>query len=139
MNIRDDLKQLKTDLRTLRKFGLIVGGIFAALGALFLLRHKAHWPYFTWPGVALVLFGAIVPRALKWIYFGWMSVAFVLGFVMAHVILTLFFFLVVMPIGLVARISGKDFLSLKLDRAAKSYWIPREKKARTAAQYEQQF
>jgi Saxitoxin biosynthesis operon protein SxtJ len=139
MNIRDDIKQLKTDSRDLRKFGLMVGGVFAVLGLLFLLRHKGHWPYFLWPGVALVLFGAIIPRALKWVYVAWMSVAFVLGYVMAHVILTLFFFLVITPIGLVARLFGQDFLSLKLDRAAKSYWLPRGPKAKSPADYERQF
>ena len=30
-----------------------------------------------------------------------------------------------MPIGLVMRAFGKDFLRLKLDRDAKSYWIDR--------------
>ena len=139
MNIREDIKQLKTSARDLRKFGLMVGGVFAVLGGLMLLRHKAHYPYFLWPGAVLVLFGAILPRALKWIYIAWMSVAFVLGFVMAHVILTLLFFLVITPIGLVARLMGKDFLSLKLDRAAKSYWIPREKKPKSAADYSRQF
>ena len=28
MNIRDDIKELKTDAKTLRKFGLVVGGVF---------------------------------------------------------------------------------------------------------------
>ena len=139
MNIREDIKQLKTSDRELRKFGLMVGGVFAVLGLLFLWRHKAHYPYFLWPGAVLVLFGAILPRTLKWIYIAWMSVAFVLGFVMAHVILTLLFFLVITPIGLVARVVGKDFLSLKLDRAAKSYWIPRGSKTKSAADYERQF
>ena len=139
MNIRDDLKQLKADPRTLRKFGLMVGGAFVALGLLFLLRHKAHWPYFVWPAAALMAFGAILPRTLKHVYLVWMSVAVVLGSVMSLVILTLFFFLVMMPIGLFARLFGKDFLSLKLDRAAKSYWIPREKKVKSVAEYERQF
>jgi len=139
MNIREDIKQLKTSDRDLRKFGLMVGGVFAVLGFLFLLRHKAHYPYFLWPGVALVLFGALLPRGLKWVYIAWMSMAFVLGFVMAHVILTLFFFLVIAPIGLVARLFGQDFLSLKLDRAAKSYWIPRPQKPKSPAEYERQF
>jgi hypothetical protein len=139
MNIREDIKQLKTSDRDLRKFGLVVGGVFAGLGALFLWRHKAHYPYFLWPGVALVSVGVILPRALKWIYVAWMSIAFVLGFVMAHVILTLLFLLVITPIGLLARLTGKDFLSLKLDRAAKSYWLPREQKVKTAADYERQF
>jgi hypothetical protein len=139
MNIRDDIQQLKTDDRALRKFGLMVGGVFAVLGFLFWLRHKAHYPYFLWPGAALILLGAILPRTLKYVYIAWMSVAFVMGFMMAHVILTLFFFLIITPIGLIARVFGKDFLSLKLDRGAESYWIPRGQKAKSPADYERQF
>jgi hypothetical protein len=139
MNIREDTKQLKTDDRDLRKFGLMVGGVFAVLGLLFLWRHPGRSPYFLWPGGVLIVAGAILPRALKWVYIGWMSVAFVLGFVMAHIILTLFFFLVITPVGLLARLFGQDFLSRKLDHAAKSYWIPREKKVKSPAEYERQF
>jgi hypothetical protein len=139
MNIREDIKQLQTKDRDLRKFGLMVGGVFTVLGLLFLWRHKVHYPYFLWPGAVLVLSGAILPRALKWIYIAWMSVAFVLGFVMAHVILAILFYLIITPIGLLARVAGKDFLSLKLDRPAKSYWIPRESKPKSVADYERQF
>jgi len=139
MNIREDIRQLKTGDRDLRKFGLMVGGVFAVLGLLFLWRHKSFYPYFLWPGVLLVAFGVVLPRGLKWVYFAWMSMAFVLGFVMAHVILTLLFFLMITPIGLVARLFGKDFLGLKLDRNAPTYWIPRERKPKPAAEYERQF
>ena len=139
MNIRDDIKQLKTSDRDLRKFGLMVGGVFLLLGLLFLARHPNRTPYFVWPGGILMIAGAIIPRAIKWIYIAWMSVAFVLGFVMAHVILALLFFLIITPLGLIARLSGKDFLSLKLDRSAKSYWIPRVKKTKTTEDYERQF
>jgi Saxitoxin biosynthesis operon protein SxtJ len=139
MNIRDDIKQLKLGDRDLRKFGLMVGGVFAVLGILMLLRHKAHAPYFLWPGAVLFVLGAAQPRTLKWVYVGWMSVAFVLGFIMAHIILTLFFFIIITPIGLAARMFGQDFLSLKLNRNAPSYWIPRPQKARSAAEYERQF
>ena len=34
MNIRDDIRQLKTGPRELRKFGLMVGGVFVVLGLL---------------------------------------------------------------------------------------------------------
>ena len=139
MTIRDDIKQLKTDPRTLRKFGLMVGGVFVALGLLFLLRHKAHWPYFVWPGVALMVLGAVLPRLLRLVYLAWMTLAVLLGFVVSHVLLTLFFFLIMLPIGLIARLAGKDFLSLKLDRAAKSYWIKRTNAPKSAADYEKQF
>jgi hypothetical protein len=139
VNIREDIKQLKTSDRDLRKFGLLVGAVFAGLGVLFLWRYKTYYPYFLGPGLGLVLLGAILPRTLKWVYIGWMSIAFVLGFVMAHVILTLLFYLVLTPIGLVARLCGQDFLSLKLNRTAKSYWIPRDPKPKSPADYERQF
>ncbi|HEU0037957.1 MAG TPA: SxtJ family membrane protein [Verrucomicrobiae bacterium] len=139
MNIREDIQQLKTSERDLRKFGLLVGGVFAVLGLLFLIRHKAHYPYFLMPGVVLTVSGAIFPRALRTIYIAWMAVAVVLGFVMAHIILTLFFFLVITPIGLVARLFGKDFLGLKLDRQGATYWIRRGQKSKAQANYERQF
>jgi len=139
MNIREDIKQLKTGDRDLRKFGLVVGGVFLALGLLFLWRHPNRTPYFAWPGGVLMVVGAVFPRVLKWVYIAWMSVAFVLGFVMAHVILTLFFYLVITPVGLLARLAGKDFLSLKLDKGEKSYWLPREQKSRKPEDYERQF
>jgi len=136
--IRQDIKELKTSKRDLRKFGLLVGGIFAGLGILFWARGKAHYPYFLAPGIALVALGLAIPKVLKPVYIAWMSLAIVLGFVISNVILTLFFFLVITPIGLLARILGKDFLSLKLDRSASSYWIPRQR--RTAkAELERQF
>lgn len=139
MNIREDLKQLRTGPAELRKFGLSVGGVFAVLGLFFWWRHKGFYPYFAWPGGVLLVVGVILPRALKWIYVAWMSVAFGLGFIMAHVILTFFFYLVMTPIGLVARLTGKDFLSLKLDQTARSYWLPRERKLKTPTDYERQF
>ena len=139
MNIRDDIKQLKTGGRDLRKFGLVVGGVFVALGLLFLLRHKTGYPWLLAPGALLVVLGAVWPRALKEVYLAWMSLAFALGFMISHVILTVFFFLVITPLGLIARCSGKDFLSLKLNRRAATYWIRRERKPKSAAEYERQF
>ncbi len=139
MSILTDLKKLKTGVRELRKFGLMVGGVFVAIGVVLLLRHKSNHPFFLGLGATLVLFGAIWPRALKWIYIAWMTLAFTLGFVMSNVILTLFFFLLVTPIALLSRLFGQDFLARKLDKNAASYWIPHVKEEKTAASYERQF
>jgi len=134
-----DIKELKTGTRELRNFGLLVGGVFALLGLLFMARGKAAYPWLLTPGLLLVAFGSIAPRILKYIYLVWMGLALVLGFVVSHIILTLFFFLIITPIGLIARLAGKDFLRLKLDRQAKSYWIPREHRRKAAEDYERQF
>lgn len=139
MNIREDITQLKTGKRDLRKFGWTVGGALIVLGVLFFLRHKANYPYFFWPGIVLLVFAATCPGALKQIYIGWMTMAFVLGFILSHVILTLFFFLILTPIGLVARLFRKDFLSLIRDRQSASYWVRRHDPPKTLADYERQF
>jgi len=137
--ILEEIKQLKTGARELRKFGLLVGGVFAALGLVLWLRHRPSCPYFLAAGALLIGFGLVAPRALKYVYIPWMFLAVVLGFVVSNVLLVLFFFIVMTPIGLVARLAGKDFLSLKLNRSAPSYWIPRERKTKTPLDYERQF
>ena len=41
--------------------------------------------------------------------------------------LTLFFFLVLTPLGLALRLAGKDLLALKKDARATTYWHPAKK------------
>ena len=73
--IRGEIKQLKTGARELRKFGLLVGGVFALLGVILLLRHRPAAPYFFIAGALLILPGLIAPRVLKPVYIVWMSLA----------------------------------------------------------------
>lgn len=141
--LREDIKALqKATPRDLRKFGLVVGGVFCALALLFFLP-KWHKSWFWWllvPGVPLVVLGAVAPRSLKWVNVGWMTLAMVLGALVSTILLTLLFYFVVMPTGLVARLAGKDFLSRKLDPKAASYWILRDaSKPKEKHEHEQQF
>src|SRR5438874_6970335 len=116
--IGNEIKQLKTGPRDLRKFGVLVGGVFGLLAIWCWWRGKPAFPFLLAAAVPLVSLGLIWPRSLKWVYIGWMSLALVLGLVVSSVLLTVFFYLVVTPIGLLARAVGKDFLSLRLDRQA---------------------
>jgi len=137
--IKKEIEQLSISPRNLRKFGLLVGGVFLLLGIWFLYRQKPAWPYFLAPGGLLVLAGAIVPRLLKHVYIAWMSLGFALGFVVSNVVLTVFYYLALTPVGLIARLCGQDFLALKRNHAAVSYWIMKPGGARRPQEYEQQF
>jgi len=137
--IREELKHLKTGPRDLRKFGLMVGGVLLLLGMWFVFRHKPWHPWFWVPGTILVVAGTVAPKALKHVYLAWMTLAFVLGFVVSTVLLTVFFYVVVTPVGLMARIFGKDFLERKWSRAP-SYWLMRPaSQPKEPSEYEQQF
>ena len=138
--IREEVKALKTEARDLRKFGLTVGGVFVLLGLAFWWRQKPYYPFALVPGVLLVALGLARPRSLRLIYLAWMAVALALGVVVSSVVLTLFFYLVMTPVGLLARAFGKDYLSRKLDRHAKSYWLYRDVSTpKQKSDYEQQF
>ena len=139
MSIHADLKKLRTGAGDLRKFGVIVGPGFIFLGVLLLLRHRSSYVAFCGAGALLTAFGVIWPRALKYVYIAWMALAFMLGFIMSNVILTLFFFLFVTPIGLLARLFQKDFLARKWNKRAASYWIQCGREMKTAKSYERQF
>jgi hypothetical protein len=67
-----------------------------------------------------------MPIVLKPLQKVWMTIAVVIGWVMARVVLTLLFFVVFTPMGLIARLFGKDFLILKRRGAGQSYWHPRK-------------
>ena len=139
--IREEIAQLDTRAPNLRRFGLVVGGVFALLGAWFWWRGNAIAPWFLSPGGALIVLGTIFPSSLRKIYIGWMSLAFTLGLVVSTILLGVFFYLVITPVGLGAKLLGKDFLSKRWqpDRTT-SYWIPRAPSQPASRQeYERQF
>ena len=41
------------------------------------------------------------------------------------IVMGLLFFVTITPIGLIMRATGKDFLRMRMDKDAKSYWIER--------------
>ena len=137
--LRQELRELSTEPRDLRKFALLVGGVLILLGAWFAFRQKAWHPSLWVPGALLASVGLIAPRSLKHVYLGWMAFALVLGMIVSTTLLTLFFYLVITPIGLAARVFGKDFLERKWSKAP-TYWRKRSASGvRQQVEYEQQF
>jgi hypothetical protein len=113
----------KRSYRVERDFGLVVGTVFALLGAWWIYRGKfeSAAPILLGVGAALVLLGLVLPRALVLPNRGWMALASVLGYVMTRVVLALVFFLLVTPIGVVKRLTGWDPLGRRR-RRGESYW-----------------
>ncbi len=127
--VRREAAGLDVSRGALRRFGLMVGGVFAALAAVGAWRAGgAPGPLgvaFGVAGVGLVVGGLAAPGALRGVYVVWMTAALAMGFVMTRVLLTLAFALVFTPIGLLFRLIGRDALHQRPDRAAASYWIRR--------------
>ena len=61
----------------------------------------------------------------------WFKFGMILGAIIAPIIMGVIFFLVVTPIGLFMRLTGKDLLNRKYDKKNKTYWIKRDKSINT--------
>jgi hypothetical protein len=73
-------------------------------------------------GGIFTLFALVAPLKLQGVEIVWMKFGEKISSVMTPVILSLTFFIIITPIGLLMRLFGKDLLQLKVDRASKSYW-----------------
>ena len=60
-------------------------------------------------------------------YRAWMLAAMPIGWVLSHALLAAVFYGVVLPVGLAMRLAGRDPMTRRLDRAAASYWVGRER------------
>ena len=135
----EEIKNIKSEKSDLRKFGITVGVILLYYRRVFILERQRvvryihdHWHYF-------IYFGIAMPVILKPVYWVWMIFATILGWLMTRVILILLFYVILTPIGLIARLFGKQFLDLKWDKSKGSYWNYRTIKQTRSRNYEEQF
>ena len=121
-----------------RKFGFVVGGALALLGvALVAFGSRRAGPLLAGAGLLLVLLGAAAPGLLGPVHRGWMAVARVLGRVNTVLFLSIVYFLVLTPLGVVFRLSGRDELSRRRRRA--SGWVPYPERNRDPRHFEKMF
>ncbi len=107
----------------LRKYGFFMAALFAAIfGLLGPFLRSAPIPYWPWAiASAFALAATLVPKALRPVHAAWMQLGHVLGAVNSRVILTVVYFVVVFPYGVLLRIFGHDPLGRRRDVKATSY------------------
>jgi hypothetical protein len=108
-----------------RRFGLVVGGIFLAIGLWPLVVRGAAWrQWAVLLGGALALLAVARPVLLVPLHRGWMWVGHGLGWVNTRLLLAAVYFLLMTPLGLLMRLVGRDPLDRRMgDRT--SYWKAR--------------
>ncbi len=112
--------------RELRQFGGIWLVFFtAATGVYWYRGGTAEIALAVWGAAALAaLAGLAYPPWMRLLFVGMSYLAFPIGWVISHLLLALIYYLVLTPIGLILKISGRDPLGRRLDPTASSYWVP---------------
>lgn len=123
----------------LRRFGLTVGGVLLVLGGVSAWRGHDLVPLVVGPlGGMLLVLGLGAPASLAPLEAVWMRLAVALGRFNASVILTVFFYGVITPLGLVIR-RFRDPMNRNLERHSTSGWVWRDTSAADLETYRRQF
>ncbi len=135
----EEIKLIKTENKDLRSFGITFGTLFLIIAGFLFYTENTSFQLFIIISSVFIIFGLLFPITLKPIYISWMSFAIILGWFMTRFILSLLFYLIVTPIGLITRVLGKDFLELKKEASNGSYWNQRESSFEKNQSYDKQF
>lgn len=124
--MKPEMTSTEASKSDLRKFGLIMGGMFALIfGLLFPWvgdKTSENWPI--WPFVVMAVFwltALFIPQVLRPVNEVWVKIGNVLGFINSRIILGVMFFLLIFPIGLILKAFGKDSMNRKYDKEVDSY------------------
>ncbi len=117
---------------------MLVAVVLASLAAWQLHRGHSTAAGGFGAGAGVLLVCAAITPAAVWFYRYWMALAGALSFVNTRILLGLFFFVALAPIGFVLRLTGHD----PLDRRKgieQSYWRARPHTRQSREGYEQSF
>ncbi|OGZ08551.1 MAG: hypothetical protein A3D65_04825 [Candidatus Lloydbacteria bacterium RIFCSPHIGHO2_02_FULL_50_13] len=116
---KKEVSRIEISASKIRSFAFLVGGVLVALGLFAFYRgHHGQGEWLVGVGGILALIGVIRPSILTPLYRLWMGLAITLGMVVGNMLLVLFYFVVMTPIGLLKRL----FRHTPADKW-ESYWI----------------
>jgi len=132
---------LSPSKKKLRDFGLIALCMCTVIGLLLLWMGKVQvkgFSIFSATGLAMYVLSRISTALIKPVYQTMVLVTFPIGWVISHLVMGLFYYVVVTGVAVVFRLLGRDLLCRKYDSQAETYWIPYKNK-RSAEHYFRQF
>ena len=122
-----------------RKSTALVGGVLLALAAWNLYSERETWALaLGGSGAALLLIAAASAAASRVFFSVWMRLAAVLGYVNSRVLLSVMYYCVMTPYGLLMRAFGRDPME-RHEPGKQSYWISRAKTRQQRERFERLF
>ena len=117
---------ISTEQSSEKSFGIVFSIVFLIVALYPLINSEGLR---IWALVVSTIFFLLVFLAPKILVLPnklWFKFGLLIGSIVAPIVITLVYFVTVVPTGLIMRLLGKDLLKQKLDKNAKSYWIERK-------------
>jgi len=134
----EDINNIKINNNYLRKFGIFTGLILIIITGLFFWKEDIY-QILIFLSALLIILGFVAPNILRPVYWVWVIFGIILGWFVTRILLSIIFYLILTPIGLISRMFGKQFLMLKNSEKKKSYWNMKDPQSLEYKNYEKQF
>ena len=109
-----------------RKFGLLMCAVLIIIGTIPILRGNSPRIYLLIPAFIFMLIALISPDLLSPVYKGWMKFSHQLGKVNSIIILSVVYFLVLLPIGISLKLFSNNYKKFQFKPDKDSYWIKKQ-------------
>lgn len=126
---------MKKKKNTNRSFGILFFIVFSIISIWPILSggELRLWSFIV--AIIFLIMGITKSRFLTPFNIAWIKFGELLGVIISPLIMGLVYFLVVLPIGILMRVLGKDLLSLKFNKNIETYWNKKEAKTNFNKQF----
>lgn len=127
MSTHEDFSRAEAEkLPSNRSFGLVFATVFLIVGLGPLVRHGGIRWWALILAAGFLILGVMNSPLLTPLNRVWMKFGLLLHHIVSPLILGAVFFTVVLAIGWIRRLLGKDSMQRRFDKEATSYWILRD-------------
>ena len=119
-------RHVSTEQSSEKCFGVVFSIVFLIVALYPLINSESLRIWALVVSIIFFLLAFLAPKVLVLPNKLWFKFGLLIGSIVAPIVITLIYFVTVVPTGLIMRLLGKDLLKQKLDKNAKSYWIERK-------------
>ena len=128
---------MKINKIELRKFGVSIGVILIIISIILFWNRNEWFVIVLFIGIFFLFTGLVFISILKPIYSLWMIFANIIGWMMTRIILSLLFYIIMTPIGVIRKLTTKRINKL-ICNSENTYWN-KKNKLKQKYYYDKQF
>lgn len=108
-----------------RSFGFVLAIVLFVVAFAPLFRGLSVRPLPCAAGILCLAIAFVAPSILRTLKLIWLGFGLVIGSVVSPIVLAVVFYGVFAPLGVAAKLTGRDALRLRMEPQATSYWQTR--------------
>ena len=136
----EKLDKKQTDLKEIKKFGIILTVLFLAIGSIHLLKGNIKiFGLLSALGVLFLIMRSWLTGWLIPLHIIFTKITQALGWFNTRLVLAIIFYFFLTPFGLLARVFRRYSLGEKIEKNKRSYWLEKAVAEDDITKYEEQF